>query len=848
MSTPVLATKLFVPARRSRVVARERLIERLDSAFDRGRRLTLVSAPAGFGKTTLVSEWVEQIAPRAAWLSLDDGDNDPARFLAHLVTALGAEALTAQPMPVQTTLTVLVNQLTAAAQPTVLVLDDYHVIETPAVHDAVAFLLNHVPPELRLLILSRSDPPLPLARLRTGGALLELRAADLRFTPDEAGDFLNDVMGLSLSPGDVQALDSRTEGWVAGLQLAALSLRDRDDASAFIAAFTGSNRFVLDYLVEEVLALQPDDVRSFLLHTALLDRMTGPLCDAVTGRTDGDRMLEGLERANLFLVALDDSRRWYRYHHLFADCLRARMLTEARTLHLAASRWFEQHELLEDAIAHALAADDHERAGQLIELALAEIRRTRRDATLIGWLQALPPIEVRRRPVLTVYSGWMHLVTGDLDAAGACLDDAERALADPAATWPETDELRMVPATIAVYRAALAQARGDAAATAAQAQRVLELAGPDDHFVRAAGAGFLGLAAWAAGDVRTALDTFSQTATSLHAAGNHVDELATMVVLADMWATAGLPSKARRLLEDALQTAASRPDEGLPAGDLHVALAQLDREAGDLGSAHRHLETAKSLGDAASMTENRFRWFVAAARVKQAEGDLDAALALLDQAERHYRPGFFPEVRPIAAMKTRLRLALGDLGAPSTTEDIGYLREYENLTAARLLIAGRQIDDAIDLLGRLLEPARTFGREASVLEIRILQALAHDARGQRALAVETLEAALAAAPEPEGFVRLLLDEDAPMIALLRDVPQARRLLAAPVASGTETTLSERELQVLRLLDTELSGPEIARELYVSLNTLRTHTKHIFSKLDVTSRRAAVRRARDQGLL
>jgi LuxR family maltose regulon positive regulatory protein len=417
------------------------------------------------------------------------------------------------------------------------------------------------------------------------------------------------------------------------------------------------------------------------------------------------------------------------------------------------------------------------------------------------------------------------MVTGDLDGASGRLDEAERSLAQAGAP-------RTVAMDIAMYRAALAQARGDTAGTAAHARRMLELAGPDDHFARAAGSGFLGLAAWAAGDVREALDTFSQTAASLDAAGNLVDALATTVPLAEMWTVAGLPSKARRLLEDALRTAG----DALPSADLHVALAELDRLAGDLPAANRHLETATSLGDATSMPENRFRWFVVAARVKQSEGDLDAATALLDRAERLYRAGYFPDVRPIAAMKTRVRIAQGDVGdRAAIAGGTGYLHEFEHLTAARLLLAQRRVDDATSLLSRLLEPARASGREASVLEIRMLQALAHDARGERRLARDTLDAALAAAPEPDGFVQLFRDEGA--------LPEAQR----PVSSTAET-LSERELEVLRLLDTELSGPEIARELYVSLNTLRTHTKHIFTKLDVTSRRAAVRRAREQGLL
>jgi LuxR family transcriptional regulator, maltose regulon positive regulatory protein len=904
MPTPVLATKLFVPARRPRLVARTRLTGQLDAALDSGHRLTLISAPAGFGKTTLVSDWIDHTTrrrpdTRVAWLSLDEGDNDPTRLLTHLVAALqrldeglGAEALAllgaAHPVPVDTTLTALINDLTTTAGHTVLVLDDYHAIEAPAVHDAVTFLLDHLPGQVHLLVASRSDPPLPLARLRTRGELTELRASDLRFTPDEADDFLNQSMGLRLSAGDVNALEIRTEGWVAGLQLAALSLRNVEDASAFIEAFTGSNRFVLDYLVEEVLGHQPEQVRTFLLHTALLDRLTGSLCDALTGRTDGSRMLEDLERANLFVVPLDDQRRWYRYHHLFADGLRARMLTDereqVRTLHQAASGWYEQHDLLDDAIGHALAAGDFDRAGLLVELALPGIRRTRQDAALLGWLKALPDEEVRRRPVLSVFYGWMLMVSGDLDAVEERLGDAERELAGPrSATWADTDELRTLPMTIATYRASLAQARGDLADMTEHARRVLELAGPEDHLARSGGAGFVALAQWADGDVHTALQTFSQTVTSLRAAGNLADELGTTVVLADMWTAAGRPGKASRLYEDALQLATDRGGsqggaEFLPTADLHVGLAELDREAGDLDSATQHLETARSLGEGASMQENRYRWFVAAARVHAAAGDPEAATRLLDQAEDRYLRGFFPDVRPIAAMKARLRIAQGDLAPAadwardtglSVTDEVSYLAEFAHLTLARLLLAefrtqqqAGAIDEAVGLLDRLFEPAQAAGRDGSILEIRMLQALALDAQGQQPLALETLDQALAAAPEPEGFVRLFLDEGTPMTSLLRVARggagslagHARRLLAPGATagqarvSGPAERLSDRELQVLRLLDSELSGPEIARELFVTLNTLRTHTKHIFTKLGVTSRSGAVDRARDHGLL
>src|SRR5213082_699009 len=416
MSTPILATKLYIPRLRPNVVSRPRLLERLNEGLH--RKLTLIAAPAGFGKTTLVSEWVEGIERATAWLSLDEGENDPARFLAYLVAALQTIAATlgegvlgvlqsSQPPPPEAILTALLNEITTLLDQFVLVLDDYHVIDAKPVDLALTFLVEHLPPQMHLVIATREDPPLPLAHLRARGELTELRAADLRFTPSEVAAFLNSVMGLSLSPGDIAALEDRTEGWIAGLQLAALSMRGREDIPEFIRAFTGDHRYILDYLVEEVLTRQPAPVRSFLLQTAILDRLSGPLCDAVTGQEEGNARLEALERGNFFVVPLDDRRHWYRYHHLFAEVLSAHLMAEqpdqVATLHLRASEWYEQNGSAADAIRHALAAKDFERAADLVELAVPAMRRSRQETTVLGWLKALPDELVRARPVLSVH-------------------------------------------------------------------------------------------------------------------------------------------------------------------------------------------------------------------------------------------------------------------------------------------------------------------------------------------------------------------------------------------------------------------------------------------------------------
>ncbi|MGV8896289.1 MAG: LuxR C-terminal-related transcriptional regulator [Rhodoglobus sp.] len=817
MSMPVLATKLFVPPPRAQAVARPRLIQKLDAGIRSGRKLTLISAPAGFGKTTILSAWISHAREQepdlnVAWLSLDARDNDPMRFLNYLASAL-AQADSSLPVdlpggqnPLEGILTTLLNQIAASSSRILLVLDDFQLIDDQSVRDAVVFLLDHLPPAMHVAIASRSDPLLPVARMRARAELTELRAADLRFTSDEASIFLNQVMGLSLSPDDVAALDTRTEGWIAGLQLAALSMRDRTDQSSFVAAFAGSNRFVIDYLIEEVLEQSPLIVRQFLCDTSILDRLTGSLCDAVTGQDGGTAMLESLERGNLFVVELDDRREWFRYHHLFADVLRVRLLAHgpehAAALNSRASQWFEDNNLPEEGVRHAIAAADFPRAARLVERTIGQVRKSRQDATLLGWLAQLPDDIIRRRPVLGVFAAWAALVSGDMPAVEPTLVRAELSL-DSAHDSEPGPELETLPVTIALYRASVALATGDLAGITRHASRALELASTTDHLGRGAAAGLLGIGEWARGDLDAGVKAFGNAAASLRLAGNLTDALTTTMVVADMLIPLGRLDEARRGYEAALREAADSLGGGPPTADLHGGIAEVLVELGDLNAATDHLAAGAALGDAAFTHEHHYRCFVSTALMSQARGEFDAALDALDLAEQHYRRGFFVEARPIPAMRARILIMQGRLPEAqswaddrglSPRDELSFVREYEHVTLARLLIA-RGDPRAGGLLARLLVAADAGGRHGVVRELRALA-------GRH----------------------------------------------AGTSTGIREGLSARELQVLRLLASELTGPEIARELFVSLNTLRTHTRHVFEKLDVNGRPAAVRRAREMGLL
>ena len=925
MLSAILVTKLYIPPPTPKVVFRPRLIERLNEGLLEGRTagVTLISAPAGFGKTTLISEWAASCNCMVAWLSLDEEDSDLTRFLVYLIAALRTVApnlgdgvisalQASQSPPGEPVLIALLNEITTLSDRTILVLDDYHLIDAKPVDQALTFLLEHLPRQMHLVITTREDPQLPLARLRAQGRLTELRAADLRFTPAEAAEFLNQVMSLKVSAEDIAALDHRTEGWIAGLQLAALSMRGREDVHGFITSFAGDDRYIVDYLVEEVLQHQPEPIRNFLLQTAILDRMNGPLCDAIIGnhQTGGRALLEALQRGNFFVVPLDDKRHWYRYHHLFAEVLRLHLMAEqpdqVPILHRRASEWYEHNGTPADAIRHALAGEDFERAADLTERIFPAMSRIRQEGILLGWLKTLPEALIRSRPVLcNLYAGAL-MQTGEIQGVEGWLLAAERWLnlkndgrerpdaASETMVVVDQEEFRRLPGAVAVHRAGQALLLGNVARAMKYAQQALDLA-PEDDFLRRGGAAtLLGLAYWTDGDLEAAQRMYAEGMASLQQANFISDVIGCALALADITMAQGRLREAIRIYERALQLAAEHGKPTLRGtADMLVGMGDLCREQNDLQAAVQYLRRSKEQGEHTGLPQNPYRWRVAMARILAQQGDLDGALDLLEEAECLYVGDFSPNVRPVAASKTRVWVVQGRLAEAlgwargqnlTVHDDLSYLREFEHITLARILLAQYQCDptdrsilEAVGLLERLLKAAQAGGRDGSAIEILVLQALVHQAQGDIPAALLPLQQALALA-EPEGYVRIFVDEgpamaqllleaaargilpdytgklleasqpeQPPVLAALGQAGQGRFPLSDPSQSQIEP-LSQREREILRLFQTELSGPQIADELVIALSTVRSHTKSIFSKLGVNNRRAAVKRASELGLI
>ncbi|HEU4494465.1 MAG TPA: hypothetical protein VFR69_09750, partial [Rubrobacteraceae bacterium] len=791
----LVSTKLRPSQARPNLVARSRLTAKLER--EAGRKLTLISAPAGFGKTTLLVEWLkgsEDGDQSVAWVSLDEGDNDPVRFLSYLVAALGrtvgegfgesvlATLRSPEPPRMEAVLGALINEFADLPGEVAVILDDYHAIDSEGVHTIVSFLLEHLAPNVHLVISSRIDPPLPLSRLRARNQMMELDAADLTFTPEEAASFLNTVMRLDLSAEDVAMLEERTEGWIAGLQLAALSMRDRQDVSAFISAFSGSHRDVLDYLAEEVLERQPGQVRAFLLETSIAEHLTGTLCDALTGHSDGQEMLERLERENLFIFALDEERRWYRYHHLFAEFLRGRLVRErpesAGELHLRASGWYEGKGHHAEAIGHALSAPDHDLAARLIEEGVEGAVEHGEGTTALRWLEALPTEAKRRRPRLFVEHAVALVITGRPDDAEPLLREAERA------GEVGGEDSRFLLGFASAVRSWLARLRGDAPEAVELARRALSLLLDEEAPHRNYAAVRLGDALRAVGDLAAAGEAYAEAAEIGRAARHAYGRLAGIVMHARVRAEQGRLREADEAFRRALQLLTEGGFELSPAaGVAHIGMGALLYERNDLDGAQRALERGVELAERTGDVSTLVWAYVTHSRNKRARGDEGGALESARQAERLARDsGADLQIAIALAWMARLRLARGDMAEAAVLEQeraanaenaADAARVVDRLTSARLLHARGRHREALPLLEDVGEAAEEAGRTGDLIEILALQALALWVGQEKERAVSTLGQALALA-EPEGYVRTFVDEGLPMVELLSMALEARQ--------------------------------------------------------------------------
>ena len=897
----LLATKLHVPGPRPGFVARPRLAGALAGG------LVLVCAPAGFGKTALLADWLRSGGRPVAWLSLDAGDNDPVRFWRHVVAALDrarpgtgervAPLLGPPPSSFEGLVTALINELAAQSgeNAIVLVLDDYHLISARQVHASLAFLLEHLPPGLHLVLASRSDPPLPLARLRARGQLAELRTDDLRFTAEEAAALLRESAGAALPGTAVAALVARTEGWAAGLQLAALSLRGRSDIAGFVAAFSGSHRYILDYLTGEVLDGLAEQVREFLLETSVLERLSGGLCDAVTGRDDGQAMLERVEQAGLFLMPLDEVRGWWRYHRLFADLLRARLQQQrpgrVAVLHRAAAAWYEEHGLADDAVGHALAAGDTAWAARLIEQHFdATLYLRSEGATAQRWLAALPAELVQTRTRLLLAQVLLAATLGRAEAMEPPLDAAERALADAAPAADEPFEpsvgkaasmLGNIPALIALHRGFLAQLRGDAESTAAFASQALAELGGGERLLSSIAQGLLAAAEWLRGRLTAAEQAFVSSIAGWHS-GQPISW--GVYQLGQVQRAQGRLDAAAETYQKTLDIAAESGPP--PAGPAYVGLAEVAYQRNELDSALRQVTEGIALCRQFLYPAPLGTGLVTLAWIRQAQDDPGGALEAMAEAElAGLGPGVTGLLNPVPAQRARLLLAQGDVAAAARWtkerglgpgDEPGYPREPEHLVLARVLLAQDRPAQALMLLDRMLAAASGQGRTGSVIEIGALRALTLAACGDTGGAVDALARALALGC-PQGYVRVFADEGAPMAALLgrlvaaqkaeraADVPpgclakvlqafggkhdpQGAGRGAVAAVPGLVEQLTAREQEVLVLLAEGMPNPRIAEQLVVTLDTVKKHVSHLLGKLGAANRTEAVTRARQLGLI
>jgi len=875
----LLTTKLFIRKPRTDLISRPRLLERLDECLQ--HKLTLISAPAGFGKTTLVSEWVNRCKRPVAWLSLDKEDSDPRRFFSYLVAALqtvlpgiGEETLemlqSSQTPPTESILTSLLNEIANLPEDFVLVLDDYHVIDAQPIDRTLTFLLDRIPSQIHLVITTREDPNLSLARLRARGQLTEIRAADLRFSLSEATGFLNQLMGLNLSEEDVAALEARTEGWVAGLQLAAISMRGQDDTASFIESFTGSHRFVLDYLVEEVLTQQPENIQAFLVSTSILDRLCGSLCDAVllNPSTSAQETLEYIEGANLFLVPLDNERHWYRYHHLFADLLRQRLgqegsvssKAEVAELHLRASKWYEDNGLEVEAFEHAATANDIERADRLMEGKGMPLQFRGALTPILNWLQSLPEDTLNEKPSLWVtYSTVLTIAGKPVDGVKEILKSAEAALqkAEP------DEKTQDLIGQVAAIRAMLAIPQNDVETALTQSRRALEYLDPENLSTRTTATWTLGYAYQLLGDRKAAIEAHTEALAISQKSGNTMISIAAATSLGQIHESENLYHQAAESYRKVLDLAGNPP---LPAAcEAHLGLARIFYEWNNLDAAQKHVEQSLQLAQKMDNVDTPVGCELLYARLNFARGDIESVTEKIKTAERFVEQHHFDHLIPdVAALQILVMLKQGNVVQAA---DLAEKHELP-LSQARVYLAQENTTAALTTLESYRQQEEAKGQCDKLLRTIILQAFALHAHGEDEQAILVLKEALTLA-ESGGLIRIFIDEGTPMNVLLSKAATqgvmpnfVNKILGAfkttekrdegksiqPSTQLLIEPLSEREMEILQLIAQGLSNREISERLFLALNTVKGHNRRIFKKLQVQRRTEAVARARELDLL
>ena len=872
MTDLLLQTKRRLPPMRDRLVPRARLLDQLSAGlWQEGaswRKVTLLSAPAGYGKTTLIAQWLRELDCGVGWLSLDEADNDPTRFLAHLLETMQpvqpgfgettqAMLHSPQPPPLQATFTALVGELSAIRMPFVLALDDYHVIHTPSIHQQLTFLLEHQPPQMHLVLMTREDPQLPIPRLRVSGQVMEIRQDELRFDIRETEDFLSRVMGLTLGADEIGTLEKRTEGWIAGLQLAALSMQGRHDPQEFVRNFAGSNRFVLDYLIDEVFQRQTAEVQDFLLKTSILDRLSGPLCDAIVDRADSQRTLEHLEKSNLFIVPLDLTRTWYRYHHLFTELLRQRLrssgMHDIALLHQEAGRWFEAEGYPSDAVEHALAARDWGQAARLIGQASDGMLKRGEIVTLIGWCAKLPEEIARSQPPLAIANAWALLLAAQFGPAEAILDHAERSV----------QHEPLILGGVAAAQAYLARAKGDNPRLIEKSEQALSLLPETDLAARSIVALNLGLAYWHTGHLEDAERVLVEAQEASRRSGNHYALLSAQVFLARTLGSRGRLRQAATMYQALIQAGGNAPILALA----HYDLCTIHYEWNDLQRAKDHLHHGMEISAHSGNVEFQNAGHILSAFLSLAEGDAAGGLAAIEKSDALARDFPVSARARSAACHVRVALAMGDLesarkwGEHLADDADGHsFYRFLGLARALLLIALGKKDVAAEKLEASYATASQAGWGYAIVAVRVMQSLA--ARTPQS-GIAFLSEALRLG-EPEGFVRTYAEAGEPLIPLLREAarrgihPQYVGQILAAIKGGQKKVvsqasllvepLSERELEVLRLVAAGLSNREIAEKLVISPGTAKTHIHNLCGKLGVRNRTEAAMRAKELGLV